>query len=113
MQPPVAIDIYRDGGSLGCTFRDSEGQRRVLFLQVLQADDDRRLGYADPQLHFDVAGPSHGDITWSEAALILEQVEALPSNGHIGSELLPAMSFIVRNKGAIPPGLFGRRTGEA
>jgi len=120
---PTSLDVYRDGGSLSVSFRDSNDTEHTLFFPVrLSVGAPRRferVGYFPPKLERFIRTPRISHITglesvdttketdsvsWEEAKQILSQLSPLISQLQTQyAYVFPEMLEVAANNGALPP----------
>ena len=114
--PPVAFDVYRDGGSLGARFRDATGEELSLFFHRRVDAAGAACGFEVPELRRTVAHEytskfdgSQGayatredtPLSWEDAGVLLARIAPLaePADAHAATAL-PRMLHAVANRGA-------------
>ena len=114
--PPVAFDVYRDGGSLGARFRDAGGEELNLFFRRRVDAAGAACGFEPPELRRTVAHAytskldgSHAayatredtPLSWEDAGVLLARIAPLADAADaLAATALPRMLHAVATRGA-------------
>jgi hypothetical protein len=114
--PPVAFDVYRDGGSLGARFRDGAGEELNLFFHRRLDARGAACGFEAPELRRTVsheytskldgsqaayATREDTPLSWEDAGVLLARIAPLAGAADaLAGTALPRMLHAVATRGA-------------